>query len=64
MQTPARGVYQDEIAPAGERWYKVVTSNGKVGVVRLPVELVDDSLVSNLLRRLDKMDPERQLRIV
>ncbi len=60
-----RGIYQDEIAPDGERWYRIVASSGKVGIVHLPAELVDPALIENLWRRLDKLDPaERMLKIV
>lgn len=61
---PSRGVFEEEIAAPGERWFKVVTSSGKVGIVHLPAELVDASLIPNLLKRLNNLDPERKLHIV
>lgn len=54
---PIRGVYIEEIAAPGEHWYKLVLSNGKVGTVHLPDELVDDLLVERLLIYLDASDP-------
>lgn len=62
--SPVRGVYEEEIAPPGERWFKVVTSSGKVGTVHLPAELVDPAFAENLKRRLDALDPARKLKIV
>lgn len=62
--TPARGVFEEEVTPPGERWFKVVTSSGKVGTVHLPAELVDPSLIPNLLKRLNELDPQRKLHIV
>lgn len=59
-----RGVYVEEICPADECWYKVVTSKGRVGVVHLPAELCDDSTLENLWRRLDAKDPVRQLKAI
>ncbi len=59
-----RGVFEEEIAPPGERWFKVVTSTGKVGTVHLPAELVDPPLLENLWRRLDRLDPERILKVI
>lgn len=60
----ARGVYVEETCPAGERWYKLVTSTGRVGLVHLPEELCDSTLEENLWKRLDAKDPERNLKIV
>lgn len=59
-----RGVYVEEICPAGERWYKLVTSSGKVGMVHFPLELCDDALMENLWRRLDAKDPVRRLKAI
>lgn len=59
-----RGVYVEATCPAGERWYKLVTSTGRVGLVHLPEELCDETLEENLWRRLDAKDPERNLKIV
>lgn len=53
----ARGVYEEEIHPAGEHWYKVVTSLGHVAIIHLPDELWDPSMADNLRRRLDAKDP-------
>lgn len=64
QQTAHRGCYEEEIAPVGERWYKVVTSAGKVGIIHLPAELCDDALIENIVRRLDAKDPVRQLRAI
>jgi hypothetical protein len=61
---PARGVYRDDIAPSGERWYKLVTSQGKVGTVHLPAELCDPGLEENLWKRLDAKDPARRLKAI
>lgn len=60
---PERGVYEEDLAPAGESWYKVVTSKGRIGIVHLPNELVlhgDQTPVSTLeqlWRMLDHGDP-------
>lgn len=60
-----RSIYEDEIAPAGERWFKIVTSTRKVGTVHLPMELVDGELIASLSRLLERMDPEpRHLQVV
>lgn len=59
-----RGVFEEEVAPHGERWFKIVTSAGKVGTVHLPAELVDPSILDNLWRRLDRLDPERMLKVI
>lgn len=59
-----RGVYEDEIAPPGWRWFKVVTSSGKVGMVLFPEELVDPDLTENLWKRLDARDPARHLKVI
>lgn len=64
MEIPSRGVYEEDVVPPGERWFKVVTSSGKVGMVHLPAELVDPGFAENLKRRLDAMDPERKLQII
>ena len=56
---PIRGVYEEEIAPPGEHWYKVVLSSGKVGSVHFPDELVDAQLVGRLRTHLDVQDPVR-----
>lgn len=54
---PERGVYRDDLAPAGWRWFKIVTASGKVGIVHLPDELVDAAFTENLWRRLEARDP-------
>jgi len=61
---PKRGVYEDDIVPPGERWFKVVTSSGKIGRIELPEELIDPSFEENLWRRLDARDPVHELRVV
>lgn len=53
----ARGVYEEEVAPPGEHWYKIVLSSGKVGLVHFPDELVDAGLIDSLRHRLDARDP-------
>lgn len=52
-----RGVYEEEVAPPGEHWYKIVLSSGKVGLVHFPDELVDAGLIDSLRHRLDAKDP-------
>lgn len=52
-----RGVYEEEIHPPGEHWYKVVTSLGHIAIVHLPDELWDQNTADNLRRRLDAKDP-------
>lgn len=64
MERSERGVFEEKITPPGERWFKVVTSSGKVGTVHLPAELVDPDFAANLWRRLDALDPERKLQII
>lgn len=54
---PARGVYRERVSPPGEQWFKIVLSSGKIGLVYLPDELVDDALVENLWQRLERRDP-------
>lgn len=58
-----RGVYEEEIAPAGQRWFKVATSDGQVGIVHLPASMTD-GLIKELWDRLDRFDPEMTLRLV
>lgn len=62
-----RGVYVEEIAPTGEHWYKFILSSGKIGIVHLPDELVDSSVLDEYLRcLLDTIDPPhgRRLKLV
>lgn len=62
-----RGVYVEEITPPDEHWYKIVLSNGKVGTVHLPDELVDSTVLDEYLRcLLDTIDPPygRRLKLV
>jgi hypothetical protein len=59
-----RGVYVEELCPPDECWYKVVLSNGKIGIVHFPIDLCDDALLENLWRRLDAKDPERHLKAI
>lgn len=54
---PKRGVYEEEITPPGERWFKIVLSSGKVGLVHFPDELVDAQFIDSLRIRLDAKDP-------
>jgi len=61
---PLRGVYEEEIAPPGEHWYKVVLSSGKVGLVHFPDELCDEATEERLWAQLDEKDPERHLRAI
>lgn len=62
--TPERGVYIEDIPAPGETWYKIVLSNGKVGIVHLPNELVDSGLYENLCRRLDARDSVKTLKAI
>lgn len=48
-----RGVYEEQVAPEGERWLTVVASSGKVGIVHLPAELVDAAFIESLWRKVD-----------
>lgn len=48
---PEPGVYEDEIHPPGERWFKIVMPSGNVGIVHFPEELCDEALVGNLWKR-------------
>lgn len=59
-----RGVYEERIVPPGERWFKVVMSDGKIGRVQFPDELVDANFEENLWRRLDAMDPAQGLKAI
>jgi hypothetical protein len=62
-----RGVYVEAITPPDEHWYKIVLSNGKVGTVHLPDELVDSTVLDEYLRcLLDTIDPPygRRLKLV
>lgn len=64
MTSLTRGVYEDDVAPAGQRWFRVVTSSGKVGLVVLPSELVRPDFAAYLWKQLDAVDPERKLQII
>lgn len=57
------GVYEDEIHPLGEHWYKILMPNGKVGTVRVPDELWDESLLLNLVRRFEAKT-KRRLKVI
>lgn len=59
-----RGVYEDDIALPGYRAFKVVTSEGKIGRVEMPLELIDPDFVQNLIRRLDARDPVTKLKAI
>lgn len=48
---PDPGVYQEDIAPPGEQWFKIVMPSGRVGIVHFPDELCDMALLPNLWRR-------------
>lgn len=52
-----RGIYEDDIALPGERWFKIVTSSGKIARLQFPVELIDRRFTENLWRHLDAQDP-------
>lgn len=54
-----RGVYRERLAPKGEQWYKVVTSAGEIGTVRLPESLCGADFDQQLWRRLDSKDPQK-----
>jgi len=59
-----RGVYVEEIAPPGEHWYKIVLSNAKIGIVHLPDDLVDPTVLDEYLRcLLDTIDPPHTRRL-
>lgn len=60
---PSPGVYEDEIAPSGEHWYKVVMPSGKIGTVHFPDDLWDESVLPNLWRRFEAKTRKR-LKIV
>jgi hypothetical protein len=45
-----RGVYEEEIAPEGEHWYKI-------GTVHFPDELCDEGTAERLWAQLDEKDP-------
>jgi hypothetical protein len=52
--SPGPGVYEDEIHPPGEHWYKILMPSGRIGTVHLPDELWDKDVVDELWRRFDK----------
>lgn len=60
---PEPGVYEDEIHPPGEHWYKILMPSGNVGTVRLPDELWDESLMPNLVRRFEAKT-RRHLKVI
>lgn len=60
---PEPGVYEDEIHPPGEHWYKILMPSGKVGTVRVPDELWDESLLPNLVRRFEAKT-RRHLKVI
>lgn len=47
------GVYEEEIHPPGEHWVAILMPSGKVGTVKFPDELWDDSVIPNLWKRFD-----------
>lgn len=65
---PSRGIYEDDVVPAGEKWFKLVTSTGRVGTVHLPAEMAEEGtgVVTYLWNLLDRMDPEspRHLQVI
>jgi hypothetical protein len=50
---PAPGVYEEDIHPPGEHWYTILMPSGNIGTVRLPDELWDEAVVSNLWKRYE-----------
>lgn len=60
---PEPGVYEEEVHPPGEHWYKIVMPNGKVGTVHFPDELWDDALLLNLVRRFEAKT-RRRLKVI
>ena len=48
------GVYEEEIHPPGEHWYKIVMPSGKIGTLHLPDELWDEDVVESLWKRFEK----------
>ena len=55
----APGVYADDLAPPDECWWTVVASSGKVGIVHLPLELVDPDLERRLVGWFQSRDARR-----
>jgi hypothetical protein len=51
---PKPGVYEDEIHPPGEHWYKILTPSGAVGTMHLPDELWDRDVVGSLRKLFDR----------
>ncbi len=51
---PEAGVYEEEIHPPGEHWYKIVMPSGNVGIVHFPDELCDEEVVRTLWKRFFK----------
>lgn len=60
---PEPGVYEEEIHPPGEHWYKIVMPSGAVGVVHFPDELWDEALFPNLQRRFEAKT-KRRLQVI
>lgn len=56
---PVRGVFEDSVAPADERWWTLVASSGKVGIVHLPAELVDADFERRLCQWFESHDVRR-----
>lgn len=56
---PEPGVYEEEIHPPGEHWYKIVMPSGRVGIVHFPDELWDEQLFPNLQRRFEAKTRKR-----
>lgn len=50
---PEPGVYEEEIHPPGEHWYKIVMPSGSVSIVHFADELWDESVFPNLQRRFE-----------
>lgn len=50
---PEPGVYEEEIHPPGEHWYKIVMPSGSVSIVHFADELWDESVFRNLERRFE-----------
>lgn len=50
---PSPGVYEEEIHPPGEHWYKIVMPSGSVSIVHFVDELWDETVFPNLQRRFE-----------
>jgi hypothetical protein len=58
-KAPGPGVYEEEIHPPGEQWYKIVMPSGAVGIVHVPDEFWDEDVLLDLQIRFERKTRRR-----